>query len=416
MAPVQHGLWDCLCVLFLLTAHSGINAAATLDIETGGHNSSNTKLVMGLLPSESDSKSTNALEDSTTSTYHPGSISGLPSNGKATPETIHLYNWLTKLTGNVLLGVSEESEILRREFGVKPALLGVEYYDYGDVERRLKDREAAQKKLIEHCAAGGVISLHDHMYNFSGVKRRNYAPKENLGLRDRGFLHLGELLPGGELADDYRAYLKRMASFVNGIRVNGVQCPVLFRPFHEMNGRWFWWGGEENADKLVSVWRHTHKVLVHEEGLNNLIWVWSPSVHRQNADPKYDMYWPGREYVDVVGLDGYADGVGGTFGAPFFLKSYEAMMKISNRERLPFAWTEIGFAESGRNQPNFWTNDVLTRLRTDYSNAKYFLLWHGKWLPRVDSAAGESARKMMLDDYVITLDRINPSEVYGIKR
>lgn len=403
---------DLFCVAFLLAGHSCVFAAATLDMVEWGYLYPHSLVVMGQLPSQSANKSSQLLfEDETTSSYSPSSTVGLPSNNEATPETIYLYNWLAKLTGKVLLGVSEESEILLREFGVKPALLGVEYYDYGDVERRLMDREVARNKMIEHCTAGGVVSLHDHMYNFSGVKRRDYSPKENLGLRDRNFLPLKELLPVGALANDYRAYLKRLAAFIRGIRSNGVPCPVLFRPFHEMNGRWFWWGGEENAEKLVQVWRHTHNVLVREEKLNNIIWVWSPSVQRQNTDPKYDKYWPGREYVDIVGLDGYDDEVGGSFGTAFFRNSYQAMMAIASREQLPFAWTEIGFAESGRQVQNFWTDDVLTRLRADYPGAKYFMIWHGKWLPRIDSVAGESARKMMLDDYVITLDRINPAVI-----
>ena len=73
--------------------------------------------------------------------------------------------------------------------------------------------------------------------------------------------------------------------------------PILFRPLHEAGGEWFWWssGGEEAYIKL---WRKMYDKFTNEYKLNNLIWVWN------GIEAKY---YPGDEYVDISGLDWYAD-------------------------------------------------------------------------------------------------------------
>ena len=71
--------------------------------------------------------------------------------------------------------------------------------------------------------------------------------------------------------------------------------PVLFRPLHEASGGWFWWGasGPEAYKQLYVL---LYEKLTNEYGLNNLIWVWNG----QSAD-----WYPGDEYVDIIGEDIY---------------------------------------------------------------------------------------------------------------
>jgi len=72
--------------------------------------------------------------------------------------------------------------------------------------------------------------------------------------------------------------------------------PVLWRPLHEASGGWFWWGAE-GPDTYKKLYVLLYDTLTNEYGLNNLIWVWNG----QHAD-----WYPGDEYVDIVGIDIYA--------------------------------------------------------------------------------------------------------------
>ncbi|MFD9125811.1 glycoside hydrolase family 26 protein [Kitasatospora sp. NPDC059571] len=85
--------------------------------------------------------------------------------------------------------------------------------------------------------------------------------------------------------------------------------PVLFRPYHEMNNadcrHSFWWSGQRGAD-YQKLWRITYDYLVRTRGLHNLIFVWSPV--SWDGAPGVDPwnYYPGEQYVDVVGVDDYS--------------------------------------------------------------------------------------------------------------
>ncbi len=72
--------------------------------------------------------------------------------------------------------------------------------------------------------------------------------------------------------------------------------PVIWRPFHEAAGGWFWWGKDAEAE--VWMWRYMYDRFVNHFGLNNLIWVWTT----QGSDAAW---YPGDEYVDIVARDLY---------------------------------------------------------------------------------------------------------------
>jgi hypothetical protein len=77
---------------------------------------------------------------------------------------------------------------------------------------------------------------------------------------------------------------------------------VLWRPYHEMNGGWFWWGGKTN---FADLWKIMYNRYTSHHKLNNLIWVWSPNISFGNPSMDVINYYPGDDYVDIIGLDGY---------------------------------------------------------------------------------------------------------------
>ncbi len=82
---------------------------------------------------------------------------------------------------------------------------------------------------------------------------------------------------------------------------------VYLRPMHEMNGNWYPWCGGVNGNSpadYVAAWRHMHDIFV-RVGVSNVRWVWSPYAFDVPADNSFERYYPGSQYVDVLGLDGY---------------------------------------------------------------------------------------------------------------
>ena len=79
--------------------------------------------------------------------------------------------------------------------------------------------------------------------------------------------------------------------------------PCVLRPFHEMNGRWFWWGAQ--PDKYKVLWRFVFDLFQHE-GVHNVIWCWAPSANT----PRGPDYYPGDSMVDIIGTSQYFDGAG----------------------------------------------------------------------------------------------------------
>ena len=106
---------------------------------------------------------------------------------------------------------------------------------------------------------------------------------------------------------EYKQIVKdidQIAKYLGKMQDAGI--PVIWRPLHEAAGNiyefeggkaWFWWGCD-GAETYKKLWRLMYHRLVDEHKLNNLIWVWTSQV----AD---STWYPGDEYVDVVGRDNY---------------------------------------------------------------------------------------------------------------
>jgi len=106
------------------------------------------------------------------------------------------------------------------------------------------------------------------------------------------------LTPGTDQHEWLLDRLEWMADRLEPLADEGV--PVLWRPYHEMDGGWFWWSNA-GPEGLVGLWEQMYDYFVDERELNNLIWVWSRS-----HEPKSGWY-PGDEYVDVTGTDTYRE-------------------------------------------------------------------------------------------------------------
>jgi len=326
-----------------------------------------------------------------------------------TEETSKLFDWLSEdrgiqalggqWNGGTSIGWVEQANISGRE----PLIFGLEYFDYGPIEKNLPNRELAAQFIKDKYARGGVVTLVDHMPNFvTGGDSW-----------DRNGGTLRSILPGEPAHAEFVAYLDRLAVFLNGLTLNGKPVPVLLRPLHEMNGSWFWWGDSASGDRFIKVWRFYRDYLVRRKGVRNVLWVWSPNIERDASEARYMKYWPGSNYVDVVGLDGYDNTAVADVTNPSFSSSFDAMSKLAANFRLPFAFTELGFNPGAREQAGLWDENVLNALRGRYSRLRYVLLWNAEWGPRAGTPAAEGFSRLVGSGQVLMLGSERGQDIYG---
>jgi mannan endo-1,4-beta-mannosidase len=105
--------------------------------------------------------------------------------------------------------------------------------------------------------------------------------------------------PGTAEYAAFQTYLQQLAS-----ALKQIDGPFLFRPYLEQNGNWFWWGSQKPS-QFAAMWQMEHDYLV-AQGLTNMAWVFAANTGVGN----YSTYYPGSEYVDVVGLDAYPPSAG----------------------------------------------------------------------------------------------------------
>lgn len=122
---------------------------------------------------------------------------------------------------------------------------------------------------------------------------------------------VSDILPGGAAHQKYLNKLDLFADFVRKCKVGFTKIPLVFRPFHEHNGGWFWWGKEATTEaEYIALWRFTIDYLKNEKRVHQLIYAFSPDRSQIDLDSGQESYlygYPGDEYVDIIGLDNYWD-------------------------------------------------------------------------------------------------------------
>jgi mannan endo-1,4-beta-mannosidase len=143
-----------------------------------------------------------------------------------------------------------------------------------------------------------------------------------------------------------------------------ANIPVLFRPLHEMNGNWHWWGPTECTDaQFKLLWQYTFTYLTTTKGLHNLLWVYSVSQGMGNYTGRY----PGAGYVDIVGSDiyGYVSGD---------VSSYAPLVALGH----PYAITELGLQTKETDPPRD-LNAAIQQFKANMPLAVYFMNWANGW-------------------------------------
>lgn len=153
------------------------------------------------------------------------------------------------------------------------------------------------------------------------------------------------ILPGGEKHEWYKRKLRKVAGVVGSIKgANGTLSPVIFRPFHEFDGSWFWWGRKYcTAGEFKQCWRFTVKYLRDDLKVHNLLYAFSPDCGF-NSEEDYLERYPGDEFADIVGFDDYSDFEGNRVQAA--AKKLAIVSNYAKKHRKIAALTELGYRKS----------------------------------------------------------------------
>jgi len=341
----------------------------------------------------------------------------------ATPETKALFTNLIKLSQSHILvghheadayGVGWSRDAGRSDIkdvcGSHPAVHGWDLGHEG-AQKNIDgvDFAAMHQWIKEVYDRGGVNTISWHVNN----------PVSGKGSWDttRAVVHI---LPGGKYHDQYKAQLDYVATFLHACKSGSTMIPIIFRPFHEHNGNWFWWGkGNCTEQEYIQLWRFTVDYLKDEKKLNNILYAFSPDRSRMNigqAKATYLYGYPGDDYVDILGLDNYMD-VGVTWNKKSpevqrseFVLGLRAVSELAKEKNKCAALTETGL--EGVTNAAWFTEVILNPLKANPGiQLAYIMLWRNAtikhhYAPYTGHASVPDFLKFFEDAYTLFEDDV----------
>lgn len=302
---------------------------------------------------------------------------------KATKETKALAKNLQRLSASHILfghqhateyghgwnGDADRSDV-KSVSGSHPAVIGVDFSGLSgrpDTAIR-KTLSALKKNITDTYNRGGVTTVAWHFSNpASGGgfywKDSVSAPAVKL------------IIPGGSHHDQYKKILSTIAELANSVKGNdGNLAPMIFRPYHEFDGDWFWWGKAHcTPDEFKTLWKFTVKYLRDTLGVHNFVYAFSPD-NKFNSELEFLERYPGDDYVDMVGMDNYGDwGRDGKYDLESGIRKLQIVSTYAEKAGKLAAFTETGLESI----PNgtWWSETLLKSLKNSKLRLSYVLVW-----------------------------------------
>lgn len=293
------------------------------------------------------------------------------SNENAIENAKIVYDYLQEVYGEVCLTGQMEStwmgspdyemNYIEDVTGKLPAIRGLDFMhnDFAGVAKRAK----------EWWEKGGIPTICWHTgSDFASAYDESKA--DNLNWEDA-------FVPGTETYNKLLEDMDRAVPYLQ--QLEDAQVPVLWRPFHELDGGWFWWS-KGGADNFVKLWQLMYSRYTDYWGLDNLIWVLGYSGNGGSMDAWY----PGDSYVDLLGADSYDPGAN--------VHLYEECEALAP-EGMPIVFHECG--------------TIPTQEQMDEGAPwSYFMVWHTDYLTKEEHNAKTALNEIYNSEYFITLDEL----------
>lgn len=291
------------------------------------------------------------------------------SNPYANVTTQKVYDYICSLSGVNCLSAQQEStwmgspdyemNYIFEHTGKYPAIRGLDYMS--------DDFAGVNARAVKWWNEGGLVTIMWHTgADFSG----EWSHCMNTTV-DNWKDTLTEGTP------EYEAFVAGMDKAAEALKeLQEAGVTVIWRPFHEFDGRWFWWG-KGGSKTFVKLWQLMYDRYTYHHGLNNLIWVLPYSGNGR----AYSLWYPGDEYCDIIGADSYAGGV--QHGL------YQQLTTLSDVGK-PYCFHECG------------TNPTAEELQT--TPWTWFMTWHTEHITNNNDP--EALNALYNSDYVLTKDEI----------
>lgn len=289
--------------------------------------------------------------------------------------------------------------------GQHPAYYESDFMWFQKDSLRVADLEA-MRKAYERGAVTG------YCWHFRGKESNSFYSDSRNGFNaDKDLVK--KIVAGGERAANPELdWFYRQLDEVVIKTIKELGFPLTFRPWHEMNGFWFWWGSDNcTPEEYVQLFRMTVDYM-RQQGVRNVLYVWSP-------DSKLTMeYYPGDAYVDVLGLDIYEMGAVDYKPMEMCVEELEKLTDYAAEHGKLAAITETGLRmENGvyrypQENPNYWTKNILEPIvnnpklqRLVWVESWYSSDWSGQrksqfYYPYLGIEADQPRGQEAIDDFV----------------
>jgi mannan endo-1,4-beta-mannosidase len=183
------------------------------------------------------------------------------------------------------------------------------------------------------------------------------------------------IIPGGQAHTEYKQILQGIGTWAHSLQgADGKLAPVIFRPFHEFDGGWFWWGKPHaSREEFISLWQFTVSYLRDSLGVHNFLYAYSPD-NKFNTEAEFLERYPGDAWVDMVGMDNYGDmGRDNKYDLAAATRKLQIVSGYGRKAGKLAAFTETGLEAIPAT--DWWTNSLLKVMRAPGIRLAYVLVW-----------------------------------------
>ncbi|NQU86051.1 MAG: hypothetical protein HQ541_09850 [Mariniphaga sp.] len=280
------------------------------------------------------------------------------------------------ISGAMTLHSMDEINWLNSNTGKKPAIVGLDFMHCGRNYNWYNDEEP--------------INDAKSYYNQNGIPVFCWHWRDPSHQTEEFYTN-GTSFDISKIMDESSAEYQAMITgidYISGLlkKLQDKNVPIVWRPLHEAAGGWFWWGakGPEPCKKLFQI---MYDRMVNHHGLKNLIWVWT-------REPNDDEWYPGDEYVDIVGRDIYREG------------DHSSQVLEFNDMNARYGGNKmITISECG-------SFPDVENLIIDNAGWLWYMPWYGSYVRDSRNNSLDLWKKMFAHEYVITLDEMPDLKSY----
>ncbi|QHT66668.1 beta-mannosidase [Rhodocytophaga rosea] len=306
------------------------------------------------------------------------------TDAKATKETVALFNNLQKISEKyILFGHQHATEYghgwygeegrsdVKSVTGSHPAVIGIDFSGLSgrSQEEIENNKQSLRKQITDTYNRGGVITIAWHFTN-------PVTPQTGFYWKDSvSSPAVKHIIPGGSHHAQYKKILQTVSELANSAKGDdGKLVPMIFRPYHELDGGWFWWGKPHcSREEFISLWRFTVAYLRDSLNVHNFLYAFSPD-NKFNSEAEFLERYPGNEWVDMVGMDNYGDfGRNGSYNLEAGIKKLKIVSDYARKAGKLAAFTETGLESIP--DTDWWTNSLLKSLKAEKMKMAYVLVW-----------------------------------------